>query len=245
MLTVIAEWGPVIIISLAIGVGIGWIIWSGRARSLEAENRELEKSFGKTEKAMARKNEQLDAKQIELDKLVFAFDEMRSKVTDSEAELNAATHTIEVLEDQILKLEKAAQQSTDVMAGSDMSDEPITFVRRKDSSMQERFLFGEENDEMSIDQLDDTDDNFEVHLAKFSEGMEMDYVDDLKKIKGVGPKMERILHDLGVKTFYQLSRFDEEGIYALSERIDMFPGRIQRDNWIGQAKELHVELHGD
>lgn len=87
------------------------------------------------------------------------------------------------------------------------------------------------------------DNAFDRQLAESKKGVLIDYVDDLKQISGVGPKMEQILHDFGVKTFIQLSKFDQEGVNALNEKIDAFPGRIERDNWIGQAKELHIKLH--
>jgi len=84
---------------------------------------------------------------------------------------------------------------------------------------------------------------FEEELAKASEGIVLDYEDDLKLIRGVGPKMEKMLKEFGVKTFYQLSKFDASGIQALNDRIDTFPGRVSRDNWVGQAKTLYKEHH--
>ena len=87
-------------------------------------------------------------------------------------------------------------------------------------------------------------DAFEKQLAEANKGVRIEYVDDLKIISGVGPKLEKMLHEFGIKSFYQLSRLDNEGINALNEKIEFFPGRMERDNWIGQAKELHKKLHG-
>jgi len=86
-------------------------------------------------------------------------------------------------------------------------------------------------------------DAFEKQLAEANKGVRIEYVDDLKIISGVGPKLEKMLHDFGIKSFYQLSKLDNEGINALNEKIQFFPGRMERDNWIGQAKELHKKLH--
>lgn len=62
--------------------------------------------------------------------------------------------------------------------------------------------------------------------------------DDLKKIKGIGPVMERTLNALGVTTFQQLADFTQEDIDKVSEAIDTFPGRIERDDWVGKAGQI-------
>jgi small subunit ribosomal protein S1 len=64
-----------------------------------------------------------------------------------------------------------------------------------------------------------------------------DSTDDLKVIVGIGPKFEKDLHKLGINSFLQLSKLNEEGILAI-EALTKSPGRVERENWIGQAKEL-------
>ena len=62
-------------------------------------------------------------------------------------------------------------------------------------------------------------------------------VDDLKLISGVGPKLEGVLHSLGIYTFAQVGSWKK----AEREWVDgylNFKGRIERDNWIKQAKAL-------
>lgn len=61
--------------------------------------------------------------------------------------------------------------------------------------------------------------------------------DDLKMISGIGPKIESILHGLGVYTFAQVASWKK----AEREWVDdylSFSGRIERDDWIKQAKAL-------
>ncbi len=65
--------------------------------------------------------------------------------------------------------------------------------------------------------------------------------DDLKKIKGVGPKLERLLHKNGVYTFTQIATLSEQGITDLDSQLEEFKGRIMRENWIDQAKTLAGE----
>lgn len=62
-------------------------------------------------------------------------------------------------------------------------------------------------------------------------------VDDLKLISGVGPKIEGILHELGIFTFAQVGAWKK----AEREWVDgylNFKGRIERDDWVKQAKAL-------
>lgn len=61
--------------------------------------------------------------------------------------------------------------------------------------------------------------------------------DDLKRIKGIGPKNEDALNALGIYTFAQIAVWTPENV-AWVEGSLSFPGRIQREDWIAQAIEL-------
>lgn len=62
--------------------------------------------------------------------------------------------------------------------------------------------------------------------------------DDLKLIRGIGPFIEKKLNSIGIYTFDQISKFDKEDIDTVTELIQFFPGRIERDNWKYQAETL-------
>ena len=64
--------------------------------------------------------------------------------------------------------------------------------------------------------------------------------DDLKKISGVGPVLEKKLHAFGVTQYAQIAAFTKDDIAKLDEALN-FKGRIERDDWIGQAKALAEE----
>ncbi len=61
--------------------------------------------------------------------------------------------------------------------------------------------------------------------------------DDLKKISGVGPKLEKTLHGLGIFHFSQIAEFTPDNV-AWVDRHLRFKGRIDRENWIEQARVL-------
>lgn len=63
--------------------------------------------------------------------------------------------------------------------------------------------------------------------------------DDLKLISGVGPALEKKLNGLGIFTFEQVAAFDTEMVEEVNDAIEFFPGRVQRDDWVGQAKKLY------
>ncbi|MER2534673.1 MAG: NADH-ubiquinone dehydrogenase [Rhizobiaceae bacterium] len=62
-------------------------------------------------------------------------------------------------------------------------------------------------------------------------------VDDLKAIAGVGPKLETVLNGLGIWTYRQIAGWSAGEIAWLDDYLS-FSGRIERDDWIGQAKAL-------
>ena len=62
--------------------------------------------------------------------------------------------------------------------------------------------------------------------------------DDLKKIKGIGPKFEKDLNGKGVYYFRQIAAWSKDDVKMIDEIIDSFPGRIERDEWVKQAGEL-------
>ncbi|MEO0342282.1 MAG: hypothetical protein AAF198_02485 [Pseudomonadota bacterium] len=62
-------------------------------------------------------------------------------------------------------------------------------------------------------------------------------VDDLKLISGVGPKLETTLHDIGVYQFAQVANWKKADIATVDDKLK-FKGRIERDDWVAQAKIL-------
>lgn len=62
--------------------------------------------------------------------------------------------------------------------------------------------------------------------------------DDLTRIEGIGPFIARLLQQQGVTTFAQISRWTDADIEHITKAIGYFPGRIARDNWVAQAKNL-------
>lgn len=71
-----------------------------------------------------------------------------------------------------------------------------------------------------------------VAPAKASEGS-----DDLKRLSGVGPALEKKLHAAGVTTFAQIAAWGEADIAEFDEKLS-FKGRIEREGWVEQAQQI-------
>ena len=61
--------------------------------------------------------------------------------------------------------------------------------------------------------------------------------DDLTEINGIGPVIVGKLKGLGITTFGQIAAFTDADIARMDEELN-FKGRIERDDWVGQAKKL-------
>jgi predicted flap endonuclease-1-like 5' DNA nuclease len=62
-------------------------------------------------------------------------------------------------------------------------------------------------------------------------------VDDLKRIRGIGPQNEARLHALGIWHFDQIAGWSAEEVQWVGSYL-AFPGRIERENWVEQARQL-------
>lgn len=68
--------------------------------------------------------------------------------------------------------------------------------------------------------------------------------DDLKRIKGVASVLEGRLHELGIFTFKEITTWDDADMDRIDDHLG-FEGRIQRDDWQGQARRFHNEKYPD
>jgi small subunit ribosomal protein S2 len=62
--------------------------------------------------------------------------------------------------------------------------------------------------------------------------------DDLKKLAGVSPAIEKMLNDLGIFHFWQIAEFSPEDAGKIGEEVGL-PGRVE--GWIAQAKQFTAE----
>ncbi len=69
--------------------------------------------------------------------------------------------------------------------------------------------------------------------------------DDLKQIFGIGPVTEKTLNKLGITAYSQLAELKQHDIEKIADALQIFPGRIERDNWVGSARSQLEEVLED
>ncbi len=101
--------------------------------------------------------------------------------------------------------------------------------------------------ERRIKELEDINQGLRASLAACEKGQAAAPLqkDDLKKIWGIGPHIEKVLNFLGIISFKQIATFTEQDIKRVEGELDHFTDRIQRDAWIAQARKLHKEKYGE
>lgn len=62
--------------------------------------------------------------------------------------------------------------------------------------------------------------------------------DNLKEIKGIGPKLEKLCNSLGFYHFDQIAKWTPEEVAWVDDNLEGFKGRVTRDTWVAQAKIL-------
>ena len=167
--------------------------------------------------------------------------------------------TIDDLNDQILGLRTKVEQGgsgTTVLAGSDAPD-----VQARLAAVEARLQELEQENarlETTIGTLksegstsgteytgDDVDEEPELMQQEAPDILKHDRAraqqaekDDLTLIDGLGPFLEKKLNDAGVFSYDQIADWDKADIDRITQTIRFFEGRIEKDNWVGQARRL-------
>jgi len=148
--------------------------------------------------------------------------------TETEATASIAKQAVAVVEsDQDNAPDEAAASSSD--------DDQKADTAADDASGEEESgdtTGNEENDVLETEPAEE--DRPETLLS----APEADHPkDDLKRIKGIGVKIEALLNEIGVYYFEQIAAWTEKEAAWIDHKVS-FPGRALRDDWIGQAKLL-------
>ncbi len=108
-------------------------------------------------------------------------------------------------------------------------------IERDEWVAQARELIQDEIKEAALDRIRARNTNIYFKRIGIAQKHE---ADNLTSINGIGGWMEEKLNALGIFTLMQIANFNEEDVEIVTEGIEFFPGRIERDEWVSQAKEL-------
>ena len=162
-------------------------------------------------------------------------DDAIDNIAQMQSVYNATRLRLEALEEKMSNLDGENQQLKEKVDA--LESQPATVLSRQ-VPMATPPATEEEEAEPTLEI------NFEKSRAVMGQKifLEEDQTkDDLTRIKVIGPFLENQLNQIGIFTYQQISEFDLDTIDEVTKAIGYFPGRIEKDDWVGQAKELLAE----
>lgn len=216
----------IILLALILGVILGWWIFSRKSSHSDEHIKEFE-AFRK----------KLIKEQKEQDDLILSVKNSCSGKVD----LSGLENSIADLKSKQLGFANASSSSKDYdneVQSLEAEDKKLWDAINALKVVDKKEVVAPAGNDKELNKLQDV--AAKKHLINFSSigtATESDK-DDLKLIKGVGPFIEKKLNALDIWTFKQVGSFTDTDVENVTEAIEFFPGRITRDNWASQAKEL-------
>ena len=202
-----------------------------QARELEAEL-EAARSRMESFEDMARTN-QTRIEPVDAETLPDGLDASNEPHSDTSA------HAVSQLEDQI-------RDADDDDAEMEEEPEAVEEYSTSDDDLLPAGEFVEEDDEADEELAAGNDELLTVERRSLDGNSGANGVnDDLKQIKGVGPAIEKTLNELGIFRFNQIAEMSEYDIDRVAQRLKGFRSRIYREDWIGQARDLHYQKNNN
>ena len=177
--------------------------------------------------------------QNRLPPLIERFRKRNAEAEELEQDLDAARQHIAALEAMVGSEQTLVEAvNPDALPdGMEASNDPIDGETvevdveegRQDSEDKNEEAEDDDEPEDGENPDDDRDDPEENRGAQ----------DDLKLIKGIGPAIEKTLMEMGIRHFNQIAEMSEYDIDRVAHRLKGFRSRIYREDWIGQARDLH------
>lgn len=233
MLYLTVQMLALLLVALLIGAGIGWLLRGARdAATQEAQANadaarivDLRRDRDAAEAALATATAApLPAVGSQTLEVQSALEACQAKVKDLEANAGKLADLQAALDEcraasNTLKTERDAAQAMLTVAGNKPEADASI------ADQQPSALMGSAADAQNTQKAD---------AATTAEATAPD---DLKLISGVGPKLEGVLHEAGITRFDQIATLTQVQIEDLNDILN-FKGRIERDDWVGQAKRL-------
>jgi len=234
-----------LLITFVIGLVIGWLIW-GRGRSA------MQSRMTELERQAASAKAQCDACEAEKAELKAAADAsaaevdgLEKQVADATAAAQSSAAEVGRLSGRIAALEKERNTAVADATTAHAATAATGAETAAETGSADLSSGPSGDDKVSLTgAAADTDVAESTEIADVSEADRPDALsapdgakDDLKLISGVGPKLEGVLNDLGIFHFWQIAKWTDREVAWVDDYLS-FKGRIERDQWIDQAKTL-------
>jgi predicted flap endonuclease-1-like 5' DNA nuclease len=222
------------LLSFLTGLGIGWWIWHNsnldRVSALEGELSMARRSADDAAAARTRVEKELAESNAKIMPLMTTNTSSTAEIERLKRELGTSRADDASDDAEIARLRKELEAARAAHANCEAE---IARLRGTVS--------GHENELMG----------FRSQAAKLSEKLPLfldaprGVPDDLRLIKGVGDKLNAMLTGIGIYHFRQVASWTAGDIEQVDAKLEIFKGRIQRDDWVAQAKLLADGKHDE
>ena len=207
-----------LVVAAALGGIAGWMLRTSRARSrrqaVDAWESEAIRAAGCARDRAVDEREQVE------DRLVRLQDEHGECETRFEG-------VAKKLSDRIASLDTMKGELAAALEAKDERVQRISTLERRVAEL-----------ETSIEERDERDGAPTWLLAE-PDGV----TDDLTSLRGLGPVIEERLNTLGIYLYRQLAQMTPANAHWIAMKIHVVPGRILRDRWAEQAREMHFDKY--
>ncbi len=212
-------------------------------RSRDVDNATTANALKRKDDKIFQLSRELENWQNRLPPLIERFRVRDEEAKSLESELSDAQQRLGALEGMI-DSDQTHIEAVDPDAltdGLDASNDPIDAQFEADQDVLDDGGFSDDDLSKASGNEDDDEAPDEADHDKADDGSR----DNLKMIKGVGPAIEKTLNELGIFRFMQIAQMSEYDIDRIAQRLRGFRSRIDREDWIGQARDLHDQKMGE
>ncbi len=227
----ITEMVGLLIIAALLGLFVGWLIWARRRRDTHSSH-------------IQQDNGRLAQLQGDLDACRASHADKDQKIAHLEAELNHMTRA-SIAAEVAPGLAAAAVSAPEDDARGYGADEDATRHAAEEAPASHAAASAASAEDAAGDAgmvdydgdgvLEGTNEGTRPETLSAPRGGQ---ADDLKRIKGIGPKLEQLCHKLGFYHFDQIANWTADEVAWVNANLEGFKGRVSRDNWVEQAKTL-------
>jgi predicted flap endonuclease-1-like 5' DNA nuclease len=230
------------LVGFGLGLLFGWLLHRERVARVEyegaAQDSRTTATLADTSARLELADQDMVSLRTQLTDAQHLLDERDAMIAQLEAEL--ATHR------DVVSEEVAPEASEFEVDETEVTDEVLVPTEvDEDDVIVDEVVEVEPEPEPVVEVEPEPEPVVEVEPEPAEEPKPDAEPDDLRRIRGLGPAMERSLNEQGIVTFRQVANLDEAAIEKLEAQLTGISSRIRRNNWIEQARDLHVETHGE
>jgi predicted flap endonuclease-1-like 5' DNA nuclease len=210
----------------------------GSIHSLSDENRAYASAVKEKDDKIFQLSRELDSWHTRLPPLIERFRERDADARRLQDEIGVAAERIGTLESMLANDQTHVDTINPAQFAEDFDASNDTLASTLGPTSSERFqdaLNGARRDYEQEERPQPASDAITADIAAANSSAAGD---DLQAIKGVGPAIEKTLHELGIYRFGQIAEMSEYDIDRVARRLKGFRSRMYREDWIGQARDL-------